>query len=647
MGEERVKLADDNEQVQKFMKHVFRDMRALKTMLENDWFETDTIRIGAEQELCMVDSHGKVFSKSMEVLDALGEGNYTTEFARFNLEINMDPLEFTGNSLSQMEHDLHKDVERVRGVVREMGGDILLTGILPTIRKMDVDIKNLTPLQRYEALCEAINRLRGKEFELRIQGMDELLMKFDSPLLEACNTGFQVHLQVKPDEFVNRYNIAQAVTAPVLACAVNSPVLFGKRLWAETRVALFHQSIDTRQVGEHLRDSSPRVTFGNQWLEDSILDIYKEDISRYRVMLSAEVEEEVEQMLKEGTAPKLMALNVHNSSVYRWNRPCYGVGNGKPHLRIENRIFPSGPTVVDEVANAAFWLGLLNGFEDEYPDITQELDFDDARMNFFAASKLGLDTKFVWTKDRKITAVDLIKDELLPIAKNGLQKADINKADIDTYLGVIEDRVESAQTGSYWVVKSYGNLIKKGNREQTLSAITNAMIKNQKKGEPAHKWGLAKIEDMEHWKPSSLMVEEFMTTDLFTVRKDDILEFVANLLDWRRIRYVPVEDDQKHLVGLITMRKVLREYTKVVNDDEEASINQTVDDIMEQNPVTIHPEASIMEAMEIMQDQKIGCLPVVKNSRLVGVITEDNFMNITRRLLQVLANDKNKDNEKD
>lgn len=639
MGEERVKHAEDNEQVQKFMKQVFRDMRALKTMLEDDWFETDTLRIGAEQELCMVDPHGKVFPRSMDVLEALGEGNYTTEFARFNLEINMEPLEFTGDSLSQMEHNLHKNMQHVRETVRELGGDILLTGILPTIRKMDVDIKNLTPLQRYEALCEAINKLRGKEFELRIQGMDELLMKFDSPLLEACNTGFQVHLQVKPSDFVNRYNIAQAVTAPVLACAVNSPILFGKRLWAETRVALFHQSIDTRQVGEHLRDSSPRVTFGNQWLENSILDIYKEDISRYRVMLSAEIEEEVEKLMKEGKAPQLMALNVHNSSVYRWNRPCYGVGNGKPHLRIENRIFPSGPTVVDEVANAAFWLGLLNGFEDEYPDITREMDFDNARMNFFAASKMGLDTKFIWTDDRKITAVDLIKDELLPIAKHGLQKADINQSDIETYLGVIEDRVESAQTGSYWVVKSYGNLIKQGNREQALSAITNAMIKNQKKGEPVHKWGLAKIHDMEHWKPSKLMVEEFMTTDLFTVRKDDILEFVANLLDWRKIRYIPVEDDQKHLVGLITMRKVLREYTKVVNEDEQASVDQTVDDIMEQNPVTIHPEASIMEAMEIMQKQKIGCLPVVKNSRLVGVITEDNFMNITRRLLQVLADE--------
>ncbi|MAL17237.1 MAG: CBS domain-containing protein [Balneola sp.] len=639
MGEERVKLADNNEEVQSFMKHVLRDLRALQKMLDEDWIETDTLRIGAEQELCMVDPHGKVFPKSLEVLEALGEGNYTTEFARFNLEINMDPLEFTGDCLSKMEFNMHKEMEYVRKTVAEIGGDTLLTGILPTIRKMDLDIKNLTPLQRYEALCEAINKLRGKEYELRIQGMDELLMKFDSPLLEACNTGFQVHLQVKPDEFVNKYNIAQAVTAPVLACAVNSPVLFGKRLWAETRVALFHQSIDTRQVGEHLRDSSPRVTFGNEWLENSILDIYQEDISRYRVMLSAEIEEEVEEMMEQGIAPELMALKVHNSSVYRWNRPCYGVGNGKPHLRIENRVLPSGPTVIDEVANAAFWLGLLNGFEDEYPDITKEMDFDNAKMNFFAASKMGLDTKFIWTKDRKITAVDLIKDELLPIARNGLKKANLDSGDIDTYLNVIEERATSAQTGSYWVVKSYGKLIKEANKEQALSAITNAMIKNQKKGEPVHKWGLAKIEDMEYWKPSTLMVEEFMTTDLFTVRKDDILEFVGNLLDWRKIRYLPVEDDQKHLTGLITMRQLLREYYRTAEDGEDTGA-KTVSEIMIQNPITIHPEASIMEAMDIMKDQGIGCLPVVKNSRVVGIITEGNFMNITTLLLKKLESQK-------
>ena len=311
-------------------------------------------------------------------------------------------------------------------------------------------------------------------------------MKFDTPLLEGCNTGYQVHLQVAPNEFVSKYNVAQAVSAPVLASAVNSPFLFGKRLWAETRIALFHQSVDTRSVGDHLRDSSPRVTFGNGWLKDSILDIYKEDISRYRVLLSSDLTEDAEEMMRLGKTPSLNALQVHNGTVYRWNRACYGVGSGKPHLRIENRVFPSGPTVIDEMANTAFWLGLMNGFEDVYPDITKELDFDEAKMNFFAASKLGMDTKFVWVNDRKISAKNLIREELLPIARSGLEKANINSSDIDTYLSVIEERVESAQTGSYWAVKSYGNLIKDSNREQTLSAITKSMIRNQKKGEPVH-----------------------------------------------------------------------------------------------------------------------------------------------------------------
>lgn len=623
------------------MKNVLKDLRALDKMLNEDWFETDITRIGAEQELCLIDRNAKPFFEAMEVLEKLGDtNNFTTEFAKFNLEINVNPpLEFKGDCLAQMEQNLQRDVALVREVAREFDAEVLLTGILPTVRKADVSINSLTPIPRYQALCEAIDNLRGKEYELRIQGMDELLMKFDTPMLEGCNTGFQVHLQIKPDEFVSKYNIAQAITAPVLASAVNSPVFLGKRLWAETRIALFHQSVDTRGVGEHIRDSSPRVTFGSEWLRDSILDIYKEDISRYRVLLSSDVEENVEELLKNGVPPELNALKVHNGTVYRWNRPCYGVSGGKPHLRIENRVLPSGPTVIDEMANTAFWLGLLNGFEDEHPDITKELDFDDARLNFFAASKMGMDTKFEWTKGRKVTAKDLIKDELLPIAESGLKKAAIDSADIDTYLGVIHDRVESAQTGAYWVVKSYGNLIKENNREHTLSTIATSMLKNQLKGEPVHKWGLARIEDMENWKPSSLLVEECMTTDLFTARKDDLIEFAAHLMDWRKIRYIPIEDDQKHLVGLISMRMVLREYSKALSDENEHSA-MSISDIMIQNPITVHPEATIMEAMTIMREQKIGCLPVVKNSRLVGIITENNFMNISRRLLSALAENK-------
>ncbi|MDZ7772392.1 MAG: CBS domain-containing protein [Balneolaceae bacterium] len=638
MGEERVKLADSQEEVQRFMKYVLKDLRALDKMLQGDWFETDPIRIGAEQELCLVDRQAKAAPRAMEILAQLGEddGAFTTEFAKFNLEINLTPLEFTGDSLSRMEENLQERVDRVRRAAEEMDGNLVLTGILPTIRKVDLDLKNMTPLQRYRALCQAINNLRGEEFELRIQGMDELLMKFDSPLLEASNTGWQVHLQVTPEEFVNKYNIAQAITGPILASAVGSPLLFGKRLWSETRIALFQQSVDTRTVGDHLRDSSPRVTFGNEWVKESILEIFREDTARYRVMLSSEVTEDVEALMEEGKPPALKALQVHNGTVYRWNRPCYGVGpNGKPHLRIENRVFPSGPTVTDEIANSAFWLGTLNKLGDYYPDITEVMSFDEAKMNFISASKMGLDTTIRWVNNKRFNAAELIQGELLPIAREGLEKAGIRESDIDTYLGIIRDRVESGQTGAQWMIDNYNGLMKENSsKEQSLAAVTRAMIKYQKKGEPVHKWGRARLEDLEDWQPSSLLVEEFMTTDLFTCQKDDILEFVANLIDWRRIRYVPVEDDKKHLVGLVTMRILFKEYIKSINHDEELS--QTVEEIMIDNPITIHPEASIMEAMDIMDSQKIGCLPVVKNNRLVGIITEQNYMTITARLLRLL-----------
>jgi CBS domain-containing protein len=634
MGDERVKLPESKEQSQQFLKYLLRDVRAMRKMLDDGWFETDNIRIGAEQELCLIDNYTRPASVVMDLLNRLDKKGFTTELAQFNLEANLTPLHFEGKCLSNLETQILEKLDAVREAINQMDGDITLVGVLPTIRKSDLSIENLTPLPRYRALCDAINKLRGEEYDLRIQGTDELLMRFDSPLLEACNTGFQVHLQVSPDEFVQKYNIAQAIAGPVLAGAVNSPLLFGKRLWAETRIALFHQSVDTRKVGDHLRDSSPRVTFGNQWLKESILEIYQEDIARYRVILSSDIEEDVESLIESGSVPELRALQIHNGTVYRWNRPCYGTSNGKPHLRIENRVFPSGPTVTDEIANAAFWLGLLNGMGDVYEDISARMDFDDAKMNFFAASKLGLETKFRWIGDKRYTAVDLICKELLPIAREGLRKAGVDQGDAESYLDVISERTEKGQTGSYWMIQSYNALSKKVSREQALTAITNAMVKNQKKGEPVHKWGLAKVDDMETWQPSTLLVEEFMTTDLFTVQKDDILELVANLIDWRRIRYVPVEDDSKHLVGLVTMRMVFREYNDIIHQKTDGSAS--VEDIMIKNPITIHPEASILEAIEIMDEQKIGCLPVVKNNRLVGIITEQNYMTITKRLLRLL-----------
>ena len=636
MGDLNVRIVSNQKQLNDFTKCLLKDVQALERMLEEGWFETTHPKIGAEQEICLVDEHYKPAPIAMEVLDRLkANDKFTTELAKFNIEANLDPLDFKGSCFSQMEQDLNKLLDELRVLADEMGFDVVLTGILPTLRKFDLELDNLTPLKRYHALVKAINKLRGKIYELRIRGMEELNLKHDSAMLEACNTSFQVHLQVDPAEFVAKYNLAQAITAPVLAVASNSPLLFGKRLWHETRIALFQQSVDTRITSEHLRDRSPRVMFGNSWLENSILDLYKEDIVRFRVMLMTDVDQDCMEQLKNGVTPKLRALTIHNSTVYRWNRPCYGISpNGKPHLRIENRAFPAGPSVIDEVSNAAFWLGIMSSMGDHYPDVTKLMDFDDAKSNFVATAFQGLDTELRWFKGKKIGAKELIKKELLPLAREGLKKNKVKQEDIDKYISVIEERNENAQNGTNWMLKSYSALSKDLGKEEILIAITASIIGNQKEGLPVHQWKPASMEKILKWHPSSILVEEFMTTDLFTVHKEDIPELVADMMDWQKIRYTPVEDDKGRLVGLISSRILMRYFSSQHKLDIRE--NKTVDELMIKDPVTISPESTIFDAMNLLRENQIGCLPVVKNGKLVGIVTEANFLGITASLLKIL-----------
>lgn len=635
MGEEKVKIAGEGSQLQSFMRKLLLDIEALGKMLNEGWFELDATRIGAEQELCLIDSYFKPSPNSMDVLDRSMNPLFTSELAKFNIEINTEPLHFTADCFSNLHQQLAGLISEMRDITHELGTDLILSGILPTIRRFDLEMDNLTPKERYYALVNAINQLRGEAFELRISGIDELNLKFDSPLLEACNTGWQVHLQVRPDEFVKMYNIAQAITGPVLAAAVNSPMLFGRRLWKETRIALFQQSIDTRSSSDHLREMSPRVTFGNNWIRNSILDIYKEDIMRYRVILRSESDQDVFEKISKGEAPELNALKIHNGTVYRWNRPCYGISNGKAHLRIENRVFPSGPSLADEIANAAFWLGLMNGLKSEVDDISHLMEFEHAKSNFFNAAQMGLETNTTWFNGKRYNTSELILKELLPLAKQGLADRKVNKNDMDLYLGIIQQRVEKGMTGSRWMLDSFGSLLKQSTKDEATAAITASMLKNQMEDKPVHNWPIASLEDLETWHPSTLLVEEFMTTDLFTVQKDDIVELVAEMIDWQRIRFVPVEDKEGHLTGLMTSRLLLRYYNKMVANSK--FISTEVKTVMIQNPITIRPDASILDAMELMEKNKIGCLPVVANGRLVGMITEANFLNITKRLFQRLS----------
>ncbi|MBL7816405.1 MAG: CBS domain-containing protein [Saprospiraceae bacterium] len=639
MGEAKVKVVRDQKQMQNFVRHLLRDVDAFDYMLKNDWFESDITRIGAEQEMCLVNKDTfKPACINMAALEKMKGWDWvTTELAQFNLETNLTPLEFKGNCLREMERENTEGLQKIRDVVREMGAEVVLTGILPTLRKSDLDLSNLTPKPRYLALMESIKEhsLRGDEhFELRLDGIDELHIRHDSPLLEACNTSFQVHLQVSPKEYVKMYNIAQMLLAPIISISANSPLVFGRRLWHETRIALFQQALDTRTSHEHLRERRPRVNFGNDWLHESILEIHRDDISRFRVLLGDVIEEDSLEMIAKGKTPKLRALQIFNSTVYRWNRPCYGISpNGKPHLRIECRVLPAGPSVVDSTANAAFWLGLMIGYAKNYGDVTKHIGFEDIRDNFDKAAKFGFDTKYTWFNDRKVSPQDLILNELLPIAREGLTLRGVDEADISRYMDIIEERAKAHMTGARWQLRAFTKLTKEVTTDEAVTTMTAAIAQNQWAEKPVHTWTLPEPSALEHYMPSKLKVEEFMQTDLFTAQKEDIIEFVAQLMDWRNIRFMPIEDSKGQLVGLVTSRLLLRALTQ--NNNLDNVKQSTVAEIMIENPKTITPDATLIEALKIMRDNRIGCLPVVnKSGELVGIITEMDFLRISVRLIE-------------
>ncbi|HLP93246.1 MAG TPA: glutamate-cysteine ligase family protein [Saprospiraceae bacterium] len=639
MGFQKVNTVESKSEMQHFVRSLLGDVQAFEYMLQNDWFESDITRIGAEQEMCLVDNKTlKPACINMQVLERMGNDKpwCVTELAKFNLENNLSPREFTGTCLSDMEAENIFYLSEIQKVLNEFDASIILCGILPTLRKHDLEMHNLTPKDRYFALMAAIQKhLLGTAFELRVEGVDELLVKHDSPLLEACNTSFQVHLQVAPKEFVKMYNIAQVLAAPLIAVSANSPLVFGRRLWHETRIALFQQSLDTRTTYDHMRERLPRVNFGSGWLKGDITEIYKEDISRFRVLLAGAIEEDSLAMVRSGQTPKLRALQIHNSTVYRWNRPCYGISpNGKPHLRIENRVMPAGPTPVDATANAALWLGCMIAMGAQYPDITKHMDFADARDNFLKSAKFGIDSTFSWMKDNKITVKELILKELLPLAKEGLKMRKVKTADINKYLDIIEARTREHKTGARWALRTFTSLIKDITTDEAVTAVTAATIKNQQQNKPVHTWKEASAADIDNWQPGHMKVEEFMSTDLFTVQKEDLVALVAEIMDWRRIRYMPVENSKGELVGLISSRMLLRHFARHTVDPNEEPPVITVNDLMIEKPVTVTPETSILEAMNKMREHRIGCLPVVKSKELVGIITEMDFLRITSRLLE-------------
>jgi CBS domain-containing protein len=630
MGNQDVSRERDAVEMRLFISRLLHDVEALEAMLARGMIESGVRRIGAEQELFLVDQAWRPAPLAMEILAAVDDSHFTTELARFNLEINLDPLVFTGDCFSRMEHDLDALLAKVREVAQRHNSDVVLTGILPTLRKTDLTLANMTPKPRYSSLSEAMNQLRGDAYEFRLKGIDELIVKHDSVMLEACCTSFQVHYQVGAEEFAPLYNLAQAVTGPLLAAATNAPLLFGRRLWRETRIPLFQQAVDTRSASYHLRQRSPRVSFGQQWVHHSVIELFQEDLARFRVLLGAPLQEDSLVALRQGAFPRLRALCLHNGTVYRWNRPCFGFSEGKPHLRIENRVLPSGPTVLDEIANAAFFVGLLGGGLPAYDDISKKMTFQEAETNFLAAAQGGLDAQFTWLGGRVIPARDLILQELLPLARAGLRHANIT-VDSDRYLGIISERVQSGRTGSQWLLRSLAEMGTEETKDSLLGALTAATVKRQWEGKPVHEWPTAQIEEGQTGTPQNLRIEEFMTTDLFTVHPDEPLELVVKLMDWKHIRHIPVEDEQGELVGVISWFEIVHHYGRTIGHEQGEPV--AVSTVMRANPPTVPPETSVREAIMLMRQERIDSLFIAKEGRLVGIVTERDILNLSARLL--------------
>jgi CBS domain-containing protein/gamma-glutamyl:cysteine ligase YbdK (ATP-grasp superfamily) len=616
MGDLKVTKLTNKKSKDNYIYHLLKDIEALDIMLKKGMIEKSPIRIGCEQEFCLINSEFLPCSNSLEILQDINDEHFTTEIGNYNLEINLPPFELKNNCFSKLNQELSRLLNKAKEKAKKKNTKILLTGILPTLSLKHIKVENMTQIQRYYVLNEAIKESRNQNFNIHIKGVDELNLLHDSVMLEGCNTSFQIHLQISPDEFIDSYNWAQTISGPILSACTNSPLLFGKELWSETRIALFTQSIDTRANSFLLSEKQSRVSFGKEWAKGSVTDIFKDNISRFRSLLTSEFTKDSVEALMNDEIPTLHALNLHNGTIYRWNRPCYGVGNGKPHLRIENRYIPSGPTIIDEVANIVFWVGVMLGKPKTYKNIHKKIDFKDVKTNFFSAARYGMSTQFYWN-GAYISSHDLILKELLPMAYNGLEKAGVSHKDTKHYLTIIKDRVESNNNGSQWMTQSFRNILKTKKKFEASQILTAEMYRKQEYNQPVSTWDINP--NIPPPFVDTRIVKHIMSTDIFSVYGDDSVTVVLQIMKWKSFHHMPVINKNKELIGLL----IRSDLTKYLTNNQNHFNNVT--DIMKKKVITIDQYKSLVEAKKIMNKHKINCLPVIKENKLIGLVTSHDF----------------------
>jgi hypothetical protein len=459
----------------------FHHRLAQETELLGRWFAENRFKAcgptaGLELEAWLVSRDKQPAPINGAFLKSLNSPLVTPELATFNVEFNLSPEEISGNVLSRMNTALQKDWDTARNVANQLDADLAMIGILPTVENKHLIMDNLSSMNRYVALNHEILRQRGgRPLQLDIHGNDILRSEHMDVMLESATTSFQIHLRVSPELAVRAYNASIIASAPLVAVSANSPYLFGKDLWAETRIPLFEQSVEVGGYEGESHGPMRRVTFGSGYARQSLMECFTENFEHYPVLLPTTFDTPADEMEH---------LRLHNGTLWRWNRPLLGFEKGEPFLRIEQRVVPAGPTIIDSFANAAFYYGLTHALCKTESAPEDVMDFAQARDNFYACAQHGLDAHIIWLDGEKYPAKSLLQNVLLPLAKDGLTDLGIYNKDISKYLSIISSRVRTACNGASW---QRAFVAKHGNDMKTL---LTAYMERQHTRKPVHEWDL-------------------------------------------------------------------------------------------------------------------------------------------------------------
>jgi hypothetical protein len=489
MGEEVAQQEFSREDRTRYREKVRRCLDVFARMLRESAFDADYPMTGLEIELNLVTEHGDPALKNHEVLDAIADPDFQTELGQFNLEINVPPKQLRDRGFAEFEDDVRSSLNNAETKASGLDAHMVMIGILPTLATGHMSPESLSANPRYRILSDQILAARGEDIIIDISGPERLRTTSDSIVPEAACTSTQLHLQVSPEDFPSYWNASQAIAGVQLALGANSPFLLGRELWRETRIALFEQATDTRSEELKAQGVRPRVWFGERWI-NSIFDLFEENVRYFPSLLPILDDEDPLEALEAGTTPALGELRLHNGTIYRWNRPVYDVVENKPHLRVENRVLPAGPTVVDTMANAAFYYGLVRTLAEHERPLWSQMSFSAAEENFHVAAREGIEAQLYWPGLGQVPATELVVRRLLPMARAGLDAWGVRGEESDRLLGIIEQRCLTGRNGASWFVDRFHARSAGGDQDrlEVLCATLNEYRTHMSENAPVHTW---------------------------------------------------------------------------------------------------------------------------------------------------------------